>query len=169
MKSLKVPTDEERKALDAFQSQNIKAFVAEKGKEITTVAGTPMIAPAPDPEAQKRATDMARDIMTVVATVLVTIVAFYFGSSSTIDGVNSAQTTMKSVKTALFTRDEGPEPEVPFAVADISRTTDAARAIADEMKSRFDGLGADPIAPLSKRPKTTSNSSSLRTLRPPTR
>ena len=141
-----VLVENEDDALAAFRNRGIDAFVGRR----TGTEATVYFVEGPDEDARRRSTDMAKDILTVVATVLVTVVGFYFGSSSTVDGVRSARNTMESVKKALFDGNgaAGAERVTPFTFEDVGRTRDATRAIANNMKNNFDKLsgktGEDP-------------------------
>ena len=54
-----------------------------------------------DTVSQQQLFDLQKQIMTIVATVLVTVVGFYFGSKSASDGAESAKQTMTSMSDAL--------------------------------------------------------------------
>ena len=49
----------------------------------------------------KDAIDIAKQVITITATVLVTIVGFYFGSKTASDGVTTPGDTLKAVQMAL--------------------------------------------------------------------
>ncbi len=95
--------------------------------------------------------DLAKQILTVVATVLVTVVGFYFGSSSAVDGVNSAKSTMKSMSQALG-GDLGKTRN--YQLTDIENGAVAVRAVADSVKSELDAAKAKPPGQGEKKEET---------------
>ena len=80
--------------------------------------------------------DMAKQILTISATVLVTVVGFYFGS-------NSSSEVLKSALVGIQGGAAGPA--TPDAVLGIAREI---AGIATDVGRKMTGLGPDPMAPL---------------------
>jgi len=90
--------------------------------------------------------DLAKQILTISATVLVTIIGFYFGT-------NSASDAARSVREAMAPGQDGSDlvegaKGTPVAPADFQKTVDAISAMATTAKSKIQELGDDPIKPL---------------------
>jgi hypothetical protein len=144
-----VPTAQAKATLSQFAARGISAFVIAEDEANTTIRYLQPRAA----ETQAQITDMAKEIMTVVSTVLVTIVGFYFGSSSTVDGVRSAQNTMASVRKALFNGTNGTNGATDdgiYTVADFTQGATGIGAIATGLKTRLTSLGENPTAILSE-------------------
>jgi hypothetical protein len=89
--------------------------------------------------------DLAKQILTISATVLVTVVGFYFGS-------NSAAEATRTI-TSLMGLQGGaggapPGPSTPPKIDDLQQTVKVIGAIATATNSKMQSLGADPMAPL---------------------
>ncbi|EJN13089.1 hypothetical protein PMI42_03706 [Bradyrhizobium sp. YR681] len=80
--------------------------------------------------------DMAKQILTISATVLVTVVGFYFGS-------NSSSEALKSALAGLQGGAAGPA--TPDAVLGVGREI---AGVATDVGKKMTALGSDPMAPL---------------------
>jgi hypothetical protein len=87
--------------------------------------------------------DMAKQILTISATVLVTVVGFYFGSNS----------SSEALKSALAGLQGGTGPATPDAVLGVGREI---AGVAADVGKKMTGLGPDPMAPLAAALKTAS-------------
>lgn len=87
--------------------------------------------------------DMAKQILTISATVLVTVVGFYFGSNS----------SSEALKSALAGLQGGSGPATPDAVLGIAREI---AGVATDVGKKMTGLGPDPMAPLASALKAAS-------------
>jgi hypothetical protein len=97
-------------------------------------------------KAQDQSTfDLAKQIMTTIATVLVTIVGFYFGSHSSADASRTLSDALGGVKSAPGGPGGAAPPNSPD---DVDKTATAINALAVATKAKLDSFGADPIAML---------------------
>jgi hypothetical protein len=87
--------------------------------------------------------DLAKQILTISATVLVTVVGFYFGSNSAAEATRALKDTMGRPGT-----ETAGAPDLPIKPDDLRKTTNAIASIAAATQSKLQGLGNDPIAPL---------------------
>ena len=92
---------------------------------------------------QQQILDLAKQIMTIVATVLVTVVGFYFGSNSAADAVKSAGEQIVSTQRALAGGDAPSDTPSPTG---IGRSAAEIRRLANDMAARFAELGPAPLA-----------------------
>jgi hypothetical protein len=126
-----------------------KQYVVSKtivdGKETATVHAS---RPAPD----KDLVDLAKQIVTISATVLVTVVGFYFGSKSASDAVKSAGDSLTTMRKALADIDGGDDDSLPTPpTADfIQKSANAIGALASATAAKIGGFGASPLDLLSK-------------------
>lgn len=78
--------------------------------------------------------DLAKQVMTIVATVLVTVVGFYFGSNSAADAARTANATIRSVQAALSGSGQdggaGAGAAAPPSATDLAKTSAAIGALA---------------------------------------
>jgi hypothetical protein len=78
--------------------------------------------------------DLAKQVMTIVATVLVTVVGFYFGSNSAADAARTANATIRSVQAALSASGQdggaGVGAAAPASAADLAKTSATITALA---------------------------------------
>ncbi|MDH6260679.1 hypothetical protein [Bradyrhizobium sp. BR13661] len=88
--------------------------------------------------------DMAKQILTISATVLVTVVGFYFGSNS----------SSEALKSALAGLQGGAGPTTPDAVLGIAREI---AGVATDVGKKMTGLGPDPMAPLASAMKAAGS------------
>lgn len=85
--------------------------------------------------------DLAKQILTISATVLVTIVGFYFGSNTSAD----AARTVGAIMTGSATGIAGAGKTAPAGPDDLTKLSTAVAAISAGCSSRIQGLGPDPI------------------------
>lgn len=85
--------------------------------------------------------DLAKQILTISATVLVTIVGFYFGSNTSAD----AARTVRAILSGSAPGISGAGETVPDAPDDVSRLSVAIAAISTGCNSKLQGLGSDPV------------------------
>jgi hypothetical protein len=127
-------------------------------KDNKTSSGTVFIKrEAPD----KDVLDIAKQIVTISATVLVAIVGFYFGSKSTTDVAKSVNDSLAAVRRTIVETQStlsggiqgGPPPDAPSGGAaatpatadDIARAASAAGALATATATKLQTLGASPM------------------------
>jgi hypothetical protein len=97
---------------------------------------------------QKDVIDLAKQIVTISATVLVTIVGFYFGSKSSSDATRSAGANLEAMrKSVAANQDEGDdgaatEPATPDGIRKAANTV---TALAAATAAKLQGLGASPL------------------------
>lgn len=91
---------------------------------------------------QQQILDLAKQIMTIVATVLVTVVGFYFGSNSAADAAKSAGEQIVSTQRALA----GGAPSDTPSPTGIARSAAAIRSLANDLAVRLAELGPTPLA-----------------------
>ncbi len=91
--------------------------------------------------------DIAKQIVTISATVLVTVVGFYFGSKSSSDAVRAANDSIASMKDALDSANSTSADKKPASgTADgTSVSASAIAAIASNASSKLKGLGDSPL------------------------
>ena len=105
--------------------------------------------------------DIAKQIVTISATVLVTIVGFYFGSKSTSDvartisdSLASARKTILETQSTLAVSDQGSEGQnapagggatTPATSDDIGKAANAAGALATATAAKLQSLGPAPM------------------------
>lgn len=88
--------------------------------------------------------DLAKQILTISATVLVTIVGFYFGSNTSADAARVVGTIMSGSATGASGYGTA---KAPLAASeDLTRLSNAIAAIAAGCNSRLLGLGTDPLS-----------------------
>lgn len=85
--------------------------------------------------------DLAKQILTISATVLVTIVGFYFGSNTSADAARTVRAIMSGSAPGIL----GAGETVPDAPDDVSKLSVAIAAISTGCDSKLQGLGSDPI------------------------
>lgn len=106
----------------------------------------------PDANAQQQIFDTAKQVMTIVATVLVTVVGFYFGSNASTEAVRSAGDQIRATRKSLDDASgstTGPSTPTPILSAgELARAAAAIRAAATSARSRVDELGSDPVRKL---------------------
>jgi hypothetical protein len=84
--------------------------------------------------------DLAKQILTVSATVLVTIIGFYFGSNSAVDAARRVTDALKT------TTASGVGGRVTSPVTDPQQAANTIVSIAAATKTKREGLGDDPLA-----------------------
>ncbi len=113
---------------------------------------------------EKDVVDIAKQIVTISATVLVTIVGFYFGSKSTTDVAKSVNDSLAAVRRTIADTQNPPNggsqnvpgaavPNAPGGGAatapatadDIARAASAAGAFATSTAAKLRSLGASPM------------------------
>ncbi len=113
---------------------------------------------------EKDVVDIAKQIVTISATVLVTIVGFYFGSKSTTDVTKSVNDSLAEVRRTIAVAQNPPDgggqsaqggasPNLPGADAsttpatadDIARSASATDALAAATAAKLESLGASPM------------------------
>jgi hypothetical protein len=143
--------DDEKKALEPYGDKQYIVFKAEKGDQETIRVYLKREAP-PD-----QVVDMAKQILTVSATVLVTIVGFYFGSKSAADALRSANANLSAVSDVLSGqggaggagKDDGDKAAEPAPTAeDVAKTAGAIDSLAATAQSALQELGPTPLANL---------------------
>ncbi len=82
--------------------------------------------------------DLAKQILTISATVLVTIIGFYFGSNSAADAARSATNAMKSADAGVAGSQGPPTPVNPEQSANV------IASIASSINAKLQALGDDP-------------------------
>jgi hypothetical protein len=120
-------------------------------KDNKTSSGTVFIKrEAPD----KDVLDIAKQIVTISATVLVTIVGFYFGSKSTTDVAKSVNDSLAAVRRTIAdtqnTLSGGPQnasgaAATPATANDVAKAASAAGALATATSAKLQTLGASPM------------------------
>jgi hypothetical protein len=85
--------------------------------------------------------DLAKQILTISATVLVTIVGFYFGSNTSAD----AARTVSAIMTGSATGSAGAGRITPAGPDDLTKLSTSIGANSAGCGSRLQGLGPDPI------------------------
>jgi hypothetical protein len=95
------------------------------------------------PGAEQALLDLAKQILTISATVLVTIVGFYFGSSTSADAARTVGSIMSGSATGAL--GPGATKTVPTSSDELAKLSSAIAAVAAGCSSRLQGLGADPI------------------------
>jgi len=86
--------------------------------------------------------DLAKQILTISATVLVTIVGFYFGSNGSADAARTVSAIMSG--SATGSPGTGTRNAAPASNNDLDKLASAIAAISAGCSSRLQGLGADP-------------------------
>ena len=99
--------------------------------------------PAQDPAVL----DLAKQILTISATVLVTVVGFYFGS-------NSSAEAARTLKATLAEMQGGTGPATPDAVLNIASEI---AGIGTDVGKKMTALGTDPMARLAAAVKSASS------------
>lgn len=128
----RTPTTSEaaKDAVAALKEQGVVAWTEKTGDTVWLY----YLPKGPPPEVVA----LAKDIMTVVATVLVTVVGFYFGTSSTVDGAKSAQATMHSISRVLS---GGAQAGVTnYELANVKKAAAGVRAIATNLQTSLGKL-----------------------------
>jgi hypothetical protein len=87
--------------------------------------------------------DLAKQILTISATVLVTIVGFYFGSKASADAALTVGAIMSGSTAGLSGR--GAQ-TTPATADDLEKLSSGISAISAECAGKLKGLGADPMA-----------------------
>ena len=93
--------------------------------------------------------DLQKQVLTVVATLLVSIVSFYFGGKSASEGINATTSILDRMK-GVFSPDDKASPpplDVPGTLKKINDITAVTKAL-------LNGLGSDPMAPWKTAPNT---------------
>jgi hypothetical protein len=88
--------------------------------------------------------DLAKQILTISATVLVTIVGFYFGSNSSADAARTLNDIMTGMQGGSGSPTE-PKKEPPSMPDDLVKEGNAIAAISGGSNSKLQSLGADPM------------------------
>ena len=103
---------------------------------------------------EKDVVDIAKQIVTISATVLVTIVGFYFGAKSTTDVAKSVNDSLAAVRRTIAdtqsTLSGGPQsasgaPAGPATADDVAKAASAAGALATATAAKLQTLGASPM------------------------
>lgn len=96
--------------------------------------------------------DLAKQIVTISATVLVTIVGFYFGSKSASDATRSAGESLAKLHDTLKGGgDDGGEAQgVPATPEQIQKAQSAISGLATSTATKLTGLGETPLVVLRK-------------------
>jgi hypothetical protein len=94
---------------------------------------------------QKEVVDLAKQIVTISATVLVTIVGFYFGSKSSSDAVKSANDGLVAMRKAMSDASDDADPTEAASADDIAKAASAAGAIAAATAAKLQVLGNAPL------------------------
>jgi hypothetical protein len=82
--------------------------------------------------------DFAKQILTIIATVLVTIIGFYFGSNSTADAARSVANAMRSADAVAGVDQSSAAPVNP------EQSANAIASIASSTIAKLQALGEDP-------------------------
>ncbi|WP_441233935.1 hypothetical protein [Bradyrhizobium sp. 930_D9_N1_4] len=99
--------------------------------------------------------DMAKQILTISATVLVTVVGFYFGSNSSSEAVKTLRSTLADLQSG--------GPATPDAVLGIAREV---AGVAADVERKITGLGPDPMGQLATAVKAASSDVQAKLARP---
>jgi hypothetical protein len=103
---------------------------------------------------EKDVVDIAKQIVTISATVLVTIVGFYFGSKSTTDVAKSVNDSLAAVRRTIAdtqnTLSGGPQnasgaAATPATANDVAKAASAAGALATATSAKLQTLGSSPM------------------------
>jgi hypothetical protein len=103
---------------------------------------------------EKDVVDIAKQIVTISATVLVTIVGFYFGAKSTTDVAKSVNDSLAAVRRTIAdtqsTLSGGAQsasgaPAAPATADDVAKAASAAAALATATAAKLQTLGASPM------------------------
>jgi hypothetical protein len=103
---------------------------------------------------EKDVVDIAKQIVTISATVLVTIVGFYFGAKSTTDVAKSVNDSLTAVRRTIAdtqsTLSGGAQsasgaPAAPATADDVAKAASAAGALATATAAKLQTLGASPM------------------------
>jgi hypothetical protein len=142
--SVKKGGDDEKKALEPYSDKQYVVFKSDSGDQETVKVYLKREAP-PD-----SVVDIAKQIMTISATVLVTIVGFYFGSKSAADGVRSAGAGLSAMRDVLGSQGgEGDSPDgAPPTAADVAAAASAIDSLTSTGQKTMQDLGATPLASL---------------------
>jgi hypothetical protein len=109
-----------------------------------------------DSESQRQVFDLQKQILTIIATALVTVIGFYFGSKTSSDATVTAQQNLGAMQTALA----GGLTGTAVSLDDVKNLAVDIRNRANGIQSQLDGLGGDPLADL-KAGVTSSSSADL--------
>ena len=138
-----LPADQLDGFLKPYQSDQYIVFKAEgEDKDNKVSARVYLRREAP----QKDVVDIAKQIVTISATVLVTIVGFYFGSKSSSDATKSAGANLEAMRKSVTADQDAGGDEAPPATADgIRKATNTVTALAAATAAKLQGLGASPL------------------------
>jgi len=88
--------------------------------------------------------DMAKQILTISATVLVTIIGFYFGNNSATDAARTIKEAMTKDAPGVGGDQKNTAPGV--ASGDLQKIAGTIAAMSTAVKAKLQGLGDDPLA-----------------------
>ena len=140
-----LPADQLDGFLKPYQSDQYIVFKAEgDDKDNKVSARVYLRREAP----QKDVVDIAKQIVTISATVLVTIVGFYFGSKSSSDATKSAGANLESMRQSLAA-DQGESGDgtaaEPATSDGIRKAANTVTALATATAAKLQALGASPL------------------------
>lgn len=140
-----LPADQLDGFLKPYQNDQYIVFKAEgEEKDNKVSARVYLRREAP----QKDVIDIAKQIVTISATVLVTIVGFYFGSKSSSDATKSAGASLEAMrKSVVADQDESGAgtPAGPATADGIRKAANTVTALAAATATKLQGLGASPL------------------------
>ena len=139
-----LPADQLDGFLKPYQSDQYVVFKSEgEDKDSKISAKIYLRREAP----QKDVVDLAKQIVTISATVLVTIVGFYFGAQSSSDATRLAGGSLEAVRQSLVTAGQGGNgATAPPATADgIQKAANAVAALGTATAAKLQGLGSSPL------------------------
>src|SRR5579863_7401098 len=135
--------DAEQKALTPYSDKQYVIFKTDNDKGDQEAIKVYLRREAPTDQVM----DIAKQIITVSATVLVTIVGFYFGSKSAADAVSSAGASLAAVRKAMTNADDGDGATSDDAagggatVDDVRKSANAIGALSTSMQNSLQNLG----------------------------
>jgi hypothetical protein len=95
--------------------------------------------------ADQNLVDLAKQILTISATVLVTIIGFYFGSNSATDAARTVKDALTNISGSVAKSNEQDTPQAP-ASGEPQKVASTIAAMAAATKAKLQALGPDPTA-----------------------
>jgi len=146
-----VKPDDTAAAIAAVMTDEQKLFPAPRYTVVFNRASNAVeAAEVIDSEGRQQVFDLQKQIMTIIATALVTVIGFYFGSKSSSD----AAATIANVQKQLVAKNNGAAaveeapPDKPPSLDDLQKVSAQIRAMATAAQTNRDALGADPLKDL---------------------
>jgi hypothetical protein len=146
-----VKPDDSPAAIAAVMTDEQKLFPAPRYTVVFNRASNAVeAAEVIDSEGRQQVFDLQKQIMTIIATALVTVIGFYFGSKSSSD----AAATIANVQKQLVAKNNGADaveeapPDKPPSLDDLQKVSAQIRAMATAAQTNRDALGAGPLKDL---------------------